>query len=87
MILCKSQDHPWAKAASDIFMFKSSLLSVDYYSKYIEVTELKDLSAFSTIEALRGHFEGHGIPERLTTDCGTQYTSIEFKNFVKAYNF
>ncbi|CAB4027031.1 Transposon Ty3-G Gag-Pol poly [Paramuricea clavata] len=66
---------------------KNYVLSVEYYSKYIEVTELNDLSAFSTIEALRGHFERHGIPERLTTDCGTQYTSVDFKNFAKAYNF
>ncbi|CAB4030793.1 Retrovirus-related Pol poly from transposon [Paramuricea clavata] len=78
-----------AEAASDIFTFKSKnyVLSVDYYSKYIKFTELNDLSAFSTIEALKGHFERHGIPERLTTDCGTQYTSVEFKNFAKAYNF
>jgi hypothetical protein len=59
-------------------------MSVDYYSKYIEVTELNDLSAFSTIEALKGHFERHGIPERLTTDCGTQYTSHE--RFIVLYS-
>ena len=89
MMPSKTPDYPWAEAASDIFTFKSKnyVLSVDYYSKYIEVTELNDLSAFSTIEALKGHFERHGIPERLTTDCGTQYTSVEFKNFAKASNF
>ena len=62
---------------------KTYLLSVDYYSKYIEVTELSNLSAGNTIEALKGHFERHGIPEELTTDCCTQYTSAEFKNLKK----
>ena len=88
-MLSKTPDYPWAEAASDIFTFRSKnyVLPVDYYSKYIEVTELNDLSPSGTIEALKEHFKRRGIPERLTTDCGTQYTSIEFKNFAKAYNF
>ena len=89
MIPSKIPDYPWAEAASDIFTFESQnhVLSVDYYSKYIEVTKLTDLSAANTIEALKGHFERHWIPEKLTTDCGCQYTSAEFKNFAKSYNF
>ena len=39
------------------------------------------------IESLKGHFERPGIPERLTTNCHTQYTSAEFKDFARAYNF
>ena len=89
MIPSKTPDYPWAEVASDIFTFQSKnyVLSVDYFSKYIEVTELSDLSTCSTVEALKGHYERHGIPEKLTTDCGTQYTSEEFKNFAKSYNF
>jgi hypothetical protein len=29
----------------------------------------------TTIEALKSHFAAHGIPERLTTDNGTQYSN------------
>ncbi len=70
MIPSKIPDYSWAEAASDIFTFESQnyVLSVDYYSKYIEVTKLTDLSAANTIEALKGHFEMHVIPEKLTTD-------------------
>ena len=48
-------DLPWAMAASDIFAFEGHhyLVLVDYYSKYIEVTKLNDLTSQDTIEALR----------------------------------
>ena len=76
-------------AASDIFTFESEqfLVLVDHYSRYIEVTRLKDLTSQATIQALEEHFGRHGIPARLITDCGVQYTSKEFTDFVKSYNF
>ena len=82
-------DLPWARAASDILTFEGEqyLVLVDYYSKYIECTKLKDMTSQETIEALKEHFGRHGIPSRLITDCGTQYTSREFENFAKSYNF
>ena len=82
-------DLPWAMAASDIFTFESEqfLVLVDYYSKYIEVTKLKDLTSQETIQALEEHFGRHGMPARLITDCGVQYTSKEFTDFAKSYNF
>ena len=78
-------DLPWAMAASDIFTFenKQFLVLVDYYSKYTEVTKLSQ----ETIRALEEHFGRHGIPARFITDCGVQYTSKEFTDFAKSYNF
>ena len=80
---------PWAMAASDIFAFEGHhyLVLVDYYSKYIEVTKLNDLTSQDTIEALKEHFSRHGIPAKLVTDCGVQYTSNEFETFARSYNF
>ena len=68
-------DLPWAMAASDIFTFASEqvLVLVDYYLEYIEVTKLKDLTFQQTIQTREEHFGRHGIPARLTTDCGAQY--------------
>ena len=63
------------------------LVLVDYYSKYIEVTKLNDLTSQDTIEALKEHFSRHGIPAKLVTDCGVQYTSKEFETFARSYNF
>jgi len=62
-------------------------LLVDYYSKIIEVTKLKDLKSQETIEVLKEHFSRHGIPAKLVTDCRSQYTSKEFEIFAKSYNF
>ena len=83
MIPGKTPVYPWAEVASDTFTFQSEnyVLLVDYLSKYIEVIELSNLPACSTAEALKGRYERHGIPDKLTTDCGTQYMSEEFKNF------
>ena len=65
-------DLPWAMAASDILTFEGEhhLVLVDYYSRYIEVTRLKDLTSQETIEALKEDFSPHGIPEKLVTDRG-----------------
>ena len=56
-------------AASDIFTFESEqfLVLVDYYSKYIEVTKLKELTSQETIQALEEHFGRHEIPARNQT--------------------
>ena len=80
---------PRAMAASDIFDFEGHhyLVLVDYYSKYIEVTKLNDLTSQDTIEALKEHFSRHDIPEKLVTDYGVQYTSKEFETFARSYNF
>jgi len=61
-------------AASEIFAFEGEnyLLLDYYYSKFIEVTKLKDLTSQETIEVLKEHFSRHGIPEKLGTDCGSQ---------------
>ena len=82
-------DLPWAMAASDIFTFESEqfLVLVYFYSKYIEVTNLKDLTSQETIQTLEEHLGRHGIPGRLITDCSVQYTSKEFTDFANSYNF
>jgi len=82
-------DLPWKMAASDIFAFEGEhyLLLVDYYSKFIEVTKLKDLTSQETTEVLKEHFSRHGIPAKLVTDCSSQYTSKEFETFAKSYSF
>ena len=62
MIPSQTLDYPWAEVASDIFTFQSKnyVLSVDYFSKYIE---LSDLSTCSTVEALKRHYERHTVHE------------------------
>ena len=70
-------DLPWEVAASDILTFEGEqyLVLVDYYSKYIEVTKLKNLTSPEIKGALKEHVSRHGIPAKLITDCGAQYAS------------
>ena len=76
-------------ATSDIFAFEGGhyLVLVDYFSKYIGVTKLKDLTIEETIEALKKHFSRHGIPAKIVTDRDVQYTSKEFETFAQGYSF
>lgn len=79
----------WMHVASDIFHYEGDnyILSVDYYSKYIEVTKQTDMSCTSTVKALKEHLTCQGIHEKLTTDNGPHYSSHEFRVFASAYNF
>lgn len=55
------------------FESKTYLLTVDYYSKFIEVDRLQDLGSKATIEALKVQFSRHGIPEVIQSDGGLQF--------------
>ncbi|XP_063917307.1 uncharacterized protein K02A2.6-like [Zophobas morio] len=81
---------PWAKVGSDLFEFKGIhyLICVDYYSKYIEVENLgKNMTSFHIINKFKSMFARHGVPQYLVSDGGTQFTSQEFNNFAKQWNF
>lgn len=80
-------DLPYNMVGSDLFDFESKkyLLLVDYYSKYIDVVELNSTTSKSVISAMKSVFACHGIPQRLRSDNGPQYSSAEFKDFCKSY--
>lgn len=82
-------EDPWQILATDIFFLYQVpyLLVVDDYSKFIEIQQLNNLSARSTIESLKQIFSRHGLPEILYSDPGSQFTSQEFRVFAKLWNF
>ena len=51
---------------------------VDYYSKYFELTQLKDSTSASVINCLKQHMSKHGIPNVLHLDNGPEFSSLEF---------
>ncbi len=81
-------DLPWNKVGSDLFHLNGNnyLLTVDYYSGFIEVDKLSDTSTTTVVHHLKGHIARYGIMETLITDNGPQYSSLEFRNFTKAYH-
>ena len=82
-------ERPWTKVGMDIFEFDkiNYLVIVDYYSSYLEVEPLKDLSAATTILRVKSAFARHGIPETVVSDNGTQFVNAEFKSFAVTWKF
>ena len=66
---------------------KKFFVVVDYYSKYFELTQLKDRTSASVINCLKQHMSRHGIPEVLHSDNGPEFSSLEFQRFAKQYQF
>ena len=80
---------PWEKVVSHLFEMdgKTYLLVVDYFSQYVKVQTLSTTTSASIIKALKAIFSRHGIPTTLVSDKGPQYSSQEFANFSREYNF
>ena len=75
----------WEQLGLDIFSLQGTqyLLTVDYFSWFPVVRKLQSLHSLSVIKTLREIFTTVGIPKCIVSDGGTQFTSQEFKNFIK----
>jgi transposase InsO family protein len=63
--------------------FKYALVCIDYYSKWIEVIPVKDLTAETTVQAFLMHVIARfGTPAEIITDNGTAFKN-EFSNFCR----
>ena len=82
-------NRPWERVGSDLFFLEGKwyLLVVDYFSRYVEVDLLSELSSLEVVSRLRSIFARHGIPEMLISDNGPQYSSEAFSEFTRTYNF
>ena len=63
------------------------LVTTDRYSNFFEVDILKSTTARGVINKLKHHFTRYGLPERVTTDNGTQFDCKAFKTFAVEYQF
>ena len=82
-------DYPWQVIGTDLFEINRAhyLITVDYFSRYPEVTKLTSTSSASVINALKAVFSRHGLPEVVRSDNGPQYSSGEFARFASSYEF
>ena len=78
---------PWHTLGSDMFHWNNTnyLLVVDYYSKFPVVKKLTSIQSSAVIAHLKSVFGEHGIPSKLVTDNGSQYTSAAFQKFSRSY--
>lgn len=84
-------DYPWQKVGSDLFTLQgiNYIVIVDYFSRYPEVMviKLQTTTSQSIIVAMKSIFSRHGIPEMVVSNNGPQYSSQEFADFAKTYQF
>ncbi len=74
---------------ADLFEWKKTiyLLTVDYYSRFIEVVKLSALTSSDIIRHLKTIFARYGISEELRSDNSPQFSANEFAHFAKEYDF
>lgn len=63
------------------------LVAVDYYSRYVEVSEMQQITAHDTIRELITMFSRFGIPQSIRADNGPQLSADcrEFKQFCEEH--
>ncbi|XP_043203586.1 uncharacterized protein K02A2.6-like [Amphibalanus amphitrite] len=89
LVTTPTPSRPWNHIAADIFHFNNSnwLVTVDLFSRYLEIQRLPSLTSTAVIERLKRLFSRLGIPDLMTTDGGTQFTSSSFADFAASYGF
>ena len=65
------------------FQGKIFFILIDAYSKWMEVFPMNTSTSSATIEKLRMVFATHGLPEKLVSNNGSNFTSEEFEQFLK----
>ena len=77
---------PWARLHLDFagpFQGRMFLVLVDAYTKWLEVIPMSSTTSAATVEKLRYIFAVHGLPQRIVTDNGPQFTSQEIAEFLE----
>ena len=75
---------PWSRLHLDYagpLMNKMFLVTVDAYTKWLEVYAVENATSETTIRKLNQTFTTHGLLETIVTDNGTVFTSREFQDF------
>ena len=82
-------ERAFQKVGVDLLDFEGTdyLACTDYYSRYIDIVQLPQITSKAVVSALKSVFTRHGVPEVVTSDNGTQFTSQEFRKFTKEWNF
>lgn len=80
--------YPFQIVATDIFKSNGHeyILLVDSYSGYFDFCRLRHQSSKEVIKILKKWFCIFGIPEKLESDNGPQYSSQDFRRFANEWN-
>ena len=82
-------NRPWEKVGTDPFCIegRNYLVTVDYFSQFVEVDYLTETTSQTVITKLKGQFARHGIPDVVVSDNGPQFASYQFQRFAETWHF
>ena len=80
-------DTPWTKIGSNIFEYSGKLfiVAIDYFSKFIEFSEIKDKTAETVILLFKQIFARYGLPLEIIAD-NNSFNSKRVGQFCSQYN-
>ena len=89
MIPHEVPERQWQKIASDLFTWEKRqfMVTVDYLSRFFEIDELTSTTSAAVTRKLSAHFARHGIPEIFVSDNAAQFSSQEFEDFAREWDF
>ena len=89
LIYTEFPSRAWQRIGTDVFQIDQLIyvLVVDYYSRWIEIRQLSNMTSAYLINCLKSIFACHGIPDEVVSDNATQYSSQEFQEFSKQFGF
>ena len=67
--------------------YNGTMVVTDYFSRYIELVHLTETTSDALINRLKGIFARWGVPEKVISDNGPQYSSRAFSEFANKYGF
>ncbi|XP_028416744.1 uncharacterized protein K02A2.6-like [Dendronephthya gigantea] len=79
---------PWEKLGADIFEFNKAkyLMVVDYYSRFMVIRLLSDMSASTISSHFTSILAEYGLPSMIMVDFGSQFVSKKFREKCKRSN-
>lgn len=91
LIWYKTPNRPWSIVGVDLFQSPVSndqfLITVDYFSNFFQIDGLETTSSATVINTLKQHFARHGIPDKVISDNGPQFSYQQFSNFKHTWEF
>jgi len=80
---------PWQSISADLFELNGTqyLITTDRYCNFFELDILTSTTARAVINKLKPHLPRYSIPDRLTTNNGSQFDCAEFQKFAAEYQF